>query len=91
MAADRLGGSGWNNSYMAVVSKTEYYWNEEAGKVTNDTTALKVSQKIGIASQEKKGLTKDNIAAIEANDTETDVYKRQTCHIWKRVVTTSMQ
>ena len=71
MAADRLGGSGWNNSYMAVVSKTEYYWNEEAGKVTNDTTALKVSQKIGIASQEKKGLTKDNIAAIEANDTET--------------------
>ena len=68
MAADRLGGSGWNNSYMAVVSKTEYYWNEEAGKVTNDTTALKVSQKIGIASQEKKGLTKDNIAAIEAND-----------------------
>ena len=71
MAADRLGGSGWNNSYMAVVSKTEYYWNEEAGKVTNDTTALKVSQKIGIASQEKKGLTKDNIAAIEDNDTET--------------------
>ena len=71
MAADRLGGSGWNNSYMAVVSKTEYYWNEEAGKVTNDATALKVSQKIGIASQEKKGLTKDNIAAIEANDTET--------------------
>ena len=71
MAAARLGGSGWNNSYMAVVSKTEYYWNEEAGKVTNDTTALKVSQKIGIASQEKKGLTKDNIAAIEANDTET--------------------
>ena len=71
MAADRLGGSGWNNSYMAVVSKTEYYWNEEAGKVTNDTTALKVSQKIGIASQEKKGLTKANIAAIEANDTET--------------------
>ena len=71
MAADRLGGSGWNNSYMAVVSKTEYYWNEEAGKVTNDTTALKVSQKIVIASQEKKGLTKDNIAAIEANDTET--------------------
>ena len=50
MAADRLGGSGWNNSYMAVVSKTEYYWNEEAGKVTNDTTALKVSQKIGIAA-----------------------------------------
>ncbi len=71
MAADKLGGSGWNNSYMAVVSKSEYYWNEEEGKVTNDTTALKVSQKIGIASQEKKGLNKDNIGAIENNDTET--------------------
>ena len=73
MAADRLGGSGWNNSYMAVASKAEYYWNEDEGKVTNDTTALKVSQKIGIASQEKKGLTKDNIDAIEANNTQTIV------------------
>ena len=73
MAADQLGGSGWNNSYMAVASKTEYYWNEEEGKVTNDTTALKVTQKIGLASQEKKGVTKDNIGAIEANDTQTIV------------------
>ena len=45
MAADRLGGSGWNNSYMAVVSKTEYYWNEEAGKVTNDTTMFRRASK----------------------------------------------
>ncbi|MDD6333509.1 MAG: fibronectin type III domain-containing protein [Clostridia bacterium] len=71
MAADKLGGSGWNNSYMAVVSKSEYYWNEEEGKVTNDTTARKVTQKIGIASQEKKGITKDNLLAIEAGDTQT--------------------
>ena len=71
MAADKLGGSGWNNSYMAVASKTEYYWNEEAKEVTTDSSATKVSQKIGLASQEKTGVTKENIAAIEANDTAT--------------------
>ena len=71
MAADKLGGSGWNNSYMAVASKTEYYWNEKTKEVTTDSSATKVSQKIGLASQEKTGVTKDNIAAIEANDTAT--------------------
>ena len=71
MAADKLGGSGWNNSYMAVASKTEYYWNEEAKEVTTDSSATKISQKLGLASQEKTGVTKDNIAAIEANDTAT--------------------
>ena len=71
MAADKLGGSGWNNSYMAVASKTEYYWNEETKEVTTDSSATKVSQKIGLASQEKTGVTKENIAAIEANDTAT--------------------
>ncbi len=71
MAADKLGGTGWNNSYMAVASKTEYYWNEEAKEVTTDSSATKVSQKIGLASQEKTGVTKENIAAIEANDTAT--------------------
>ena len=71
MAADKLGGSGWNNSYMAVASKTEYYWNEETKEVTTDSSATKVSQKLGLASQEKTGVTKDNIAAIEANDTAT--------------------
>ena len=71
MAADKLGGTGWNNSYMAVASKTEYYWNEETKEVTTDSSATKVSQKIGLASQEKTGVTKENIAAIEANDTAT--------------------
>ncbi|MBQ9119694.1 MAG: right-handed parallel beta-helix repeat-containing protein [Lachnospiraceae bacterium] len=71
MAADQLGGSGWNNSYMAVVSKTEYYWNDNTLKVTTDTGAKKVSQKLGIAAQEKVGITKDNLALFEANDTTT--------------------
>ena len=71
MATDKLGGSGWNNSYMAVASKAEYYWNEETKEVTTDSSATKISQKIGLLSQEKTGVTKDNIAAIEANDTAT--------------------
>lgn len=71
MATDMLGGSGWNNSYMAIASKVEYNWNEELSKVTTDTTKTKVSQTFGIGSQEKSGITKDNIEKIKANDTAT--------------------
>ncbi len=71
MAADQLGGSGWNNSYMALVSKAEYYWNDNKLEVTTDTSQKKVSQKLGIVAQEKKGITKENLALFEANDTET--------------------
>ena len=71
MATDMLGGSGWNNSYMAIASKVEYYCNEELSKVTTDTTKTKVSQTFGIGSQEKSGITKDNIEKIKANDTAT--------------------
>ena len=70
MAADQLGGSGWNNSYMAVVSKVEYYADED-GNVTTDTTATKVTQKIGIAAQQKIGVTAENLSLFEANDTDT--------------------
>ena len=71
MAADQLGGSGWNNSYMALVSKAEYYWNDNKLEVTTDSSQKKVSQKLGIVAQEKTGITKDNLALIEANDTKT--------------------
>ena len=71
MAADKLGGSGWNNSYMAVASKTEFYWDDETKEVTTDSTKTKISHYLGIASQEKMGLNKDNISKIEANDSNT--------------------
>ena len=70
MAADQLGGSGWNNAYFAAVTKTEYYVDAD-GNVTTDTTATKVTQKIGIESLEKTGVTAENISLMEANDTST--------------------
>ena len=70
MAADMLGGSGWNNSYMALASKAEYYWNDNTLQVTTDTSQKKVSQKLGIIAQEKTGITKENLPLIEANDTK---------------------
>ena len=69
MATDRLGGSGWNNQYMAIASKVEYYWDAEGNRVSTDDTLDKVTHKLGIGSIEKKGLTTDNIKDIEANKT----------------------
>ena len=71
MANDKLGGDGWNNSYAAGVTKTEYYWDAENQTVTNDSTMKKVSQKFGVMAQEKKGITTFNDPLIKANDTET--------------------
>ena len=71
MATDKLGGSGWNNSYMAIATKVEYYWDAATGNVTTDSTAQKVTHKNGIGAQEKVGITNDNIGKIEANDTDT--------------------
>ncbi|MDD3240070.1 MAG: right-handed parallel beta-helix repeat-containing protein [Lachnospira sp.] len=76
MACDRIGKNGvsdskfFNNSYMNSVTKVEYYADAE-GNVTDDTTASKISMKVGIGSQEKKGVTPENLERLEAKDTET--------------------
>ena len=62
MAADAVGTSGdssvfWNNSYMASVTKVEYFWDGEKVSDAGD----KISMKLGVGSQEKKGVTPDNI------------------------------
>lgn len=67
MAADAVGVNGdattfWNNSYMAVATKTEYYYDADTNSVTDDTTKSKVSMKLGIGAQEKVGVTTENIA-----------------------------
>lgn len=66
MAADRVGenGSGnsfWNNSYMVSATKVEYFWDAEAGQVSD--AGDKYTMKLGVGSQEKIGVTPENLAA----------------------------
>ena len=76
MAADRVGVNGnssvfWNNSYMASGTKVEYFYDSEKGEATKDETGTKVTMKLGLGAQEKAGVTKENLARLEANDTAT--------------------
>ena len=66
MVADRVGenGSGnsfWNNSYMVSATKVEYFWDAEAGQVSD--AGEKYTMKLGVGSQEKIGVTPENLAA----------------------------
>lgn len=66
MAVDRVGenGSGnsfWNNSYMVSATKVEYFWDAEAGQVSD--AGDKYTMKLGVGSQEKIGVTQENLAA----------------------------
>lgn len=69
MAADKCGGSGWNNSYMALASQTIYRPGKD-GEPTSDEAYSPVKQRLGIEIREKSGLTKDNIKAVENGDRE---------------------
>ena len=79
MAADAVGTNGdasvfWNNSYMASATKVEYYSSvdEETGVASvSKTSGDKISMKLGIGSQEKIGVTNDNIDKLKDNDTDT--------------------
>ena len=77
MATDWVGahdGLCWTNSYMLGASKSEYYVDMETKEVTTNTdstVSAKITQKLGMLAQEKKGVTIDNLAKLEANDTAT--------------------
>lgn len=67
MAADNVGVNGdattfWNNSYMASVTKVEYYWDSVEQKVSD--VGDKYSMYLGVGAQEKTGVTKDNLAGM---------------------------
>ncbi|MBQ4186888.1 MAG: hypothetical protein II642_03290, partial [Firmicutes bacterium] len=69
MAADRVGKDGenrafWNNVYMAIGTKVEYYADNE-GNVTDDATAKKITMKNGLGSLEKTGVTAGNLSEFE--------------------------
>ena len=77
MATDWVGahdGLCWTNSYMLGASKSEYFVDMETKEVTTNTdssVSAKITQKLGMLAQEKKGVTPENIAKLEANDTDT--------------------
>ena len=65
MAADNVGVDGdasvfWNNSYMASVTKVEYYWDAANNQVSD--SGSKYTMKLGVGSQEKIGVTPENVA-----------------------------
>lgn len=65
MAADAVGEDGdasvfWNNSYMASVTKVEYNWDKSSRTVSD--SGDKYTMKLGVGSQEKIGVTSENIA-----------------------------
>lgn len=71
MAADAVGVNGdgstfWNNAYMAIVSKVEYYYDADAQRVVT-TGSKKVSMKLGIGSLAKLGVTAEKIADNSVN------------------------
>ncbi|WP_024867472.1 hypothetical protein [Butyrivibrio sp. FCS014] len=77
MAADRVGVNGdasvfWNNSYMASATKVEYGYDPETGETytVNTPGYTKITMKLGLGAQEKKGVTSDNLSAFEANNTD---------------------
>lgn len=68
MAADAVGLNGdgtafWNNAYQAIVTKVEYYWDGE--DVTTDSSANKISMKLGLGAISRLGVTADDVAAIK--------------------------
>lgn len=68
MAADAVGSNGdgtafWNNTYQAIATKVEYYWDGE--DVTTDSSANKISMKLGLGAISRLGVTADDVSAIK--------------------------
>ena len=68
MAADAVGLNGdgtafWNNTYQAIATKIEYYWDGE--DVTTDSSAGKISMKLGLGAISKLGVTAEDVTGIK--------------------------
>lgn len=78
MAADAVGVHGdnsvfWNNSYMATVTKVEYFWDNEKNTVSD--TGDKITMKLGVGAQEKIGVTAENIADGTINTNINELFR----------------
>lgn len=74
MASDDIGENGdasvfWNNSYMASVTKVLYNYDKDKESATDNTSFPQYTMKLGVGSQEKSGVTKENLEALNNNDT----------------------
>ena len=80
LVTDRLGVAGdtsnfWNNQYMAGTTKIEYKYDydEEGNEYFYETSyqgGTKYTMKLGLGMVAKTGITKDNLAGFEAQDTD---------------------
>lgn len=80
LVTDRLGTAGdtsnfWNNQYMAGTTKIEYKYDydEEGNEYFYETSyqgGTKYTMKLGLGMVAKTGITKDNLAGFEAQDTD---------------------
>ena len=69
MVADTVGPNGdgtalWNNCFQNIATKMEYYWDGEG--VTTDTSASKISMKLGLGTIAKTGVTAQDVADIKS-------------------------
>ena len=69
MVADTVGPNGdgtalWNNCFQNIATKMEYYWDGEG--VTTDTSASKISMKLGLGAIAKTGVTAQDVADIKS-------------------------
>ena len=69
MVADAVGPNGdgtafWNNCFQNIATKMEYYWDGE--DVTTDTSASKISMKLGLGTIAKTGVTAQDVADIKS-------------------------
>lgn len=68
LAADTVGEHGdgsdfWTNSYMAVATKVEYYWDKENGTVSDEGD--RANMRLGIGTIERYGVTAENLSQFE--------------------------
>ena len=68
LVSDRVGVNGdgsdfWTNSYMAVATKVEYYWDKENGTVADEGD--RANMRLGIGTIERYGVTADNLSQFE--------------------------
>ncbi len=86
IATDRVGPNGdgspfWNNSYMAVATKVEYYYDPAKRDITSDTSYSKYSMKLGIGAWEKIGVTLENLSKFENSDVSAYINNMQSLEL----------